>query len=63
VAAVLARLAEIRTARQGVTDTLLGLGAAPRLLYGAVALRALTAGTILLVTGGLTALLGAATLS
>ena len=63
VAAVLARLAEIRTARQGVTDTLLRLGATPRLLYGAVALRALTAGTILLVTGGLTALLGAATLS
>ncbi len=63
VAAVLARLAEIRTARQGVTDTLLRLGAAPRLLYGAVALRALTVGTVLLVTGGLTALLGAATLS
>ncbi|MFD0261456.1 hypothetical protein ACFRKE_34520 [Kitasatospora indigofera] len=63
VAAVLTRLAEIRTARREITDTLLGLGAQPRLLYGAVAIRALTAGTVLLLTGGLTALLGAAVLA
>ncbi|WP_371479353.1 hypothetical protein [Kitasatospora sp. NBC_00315] len=63
VAAVLTRLAEIRGTRRDVTEDLLRLGAPPRLLYGAVALRVLTAGTVLLVTGGLTALLGAAVLA
>ncbi|MFI6448090.1 hypothetical protein [Kitasatospora sp. NPDC050543] len=63
VAAVVARLAEVRTARRQVTAGLLQLGAAPRLLFGAVALRALAVGTVLLLTGGLTAALGAATLA
>ncbi|MFC9329445.1 hypothetical protein [Kitasatospora sp. NPDC057015] len=62
-AAVVVRLAEIRTARREVTDALLGLGTPPRLLYSAVAIRTLTAGTVLLLTGGLTALLGAAVLA
>ncbi|MFI9331810.1 hypothetical protein ACIGZJ_30240 [Kitasatospora sp. NPDC052868] len=62
-AAVVARLAEVRTARRDVTDALLRLGAAPRLLFGAVALRALATGTVLLVTGGLTAVLAAAGLA
>ncbi|MGW6917706.1 hypothetical protein ACWGB8_28335 [Kitasatospora sp. NPDC054939] len=61
--AVLARLAEVRTARQGVTDALLRLGAPARLLFGAVALRALAVGTVLLLTGGLTAALAAAGLA
>ncbi|MFF2044775.1 hypothetical protein ACFVVX_30590 [Kitasatospora sp. NPDC058170] len=62
-AAVVARLAEVRTARRDVTDALLRLGAAPRLLFGAVALRTLATGTVLLVTGGLTAVLAAAGLA
>ncbi len=63
VAAVLTRLAEIRSTRRNTTDDLLRLGAPPRLLYGVVALRALTAGATLLLTGGLTTLLGAAALA
>ncbi|MGW2539504.1 hypothetical protein ACWC5I_01175, partial [Kitasatospora sp. NPDC001574] len=60
VAAVAARLAELRTARRGVAETLLRLGVAPRILFGAVALRTLMVGTVLLVTGGATAALAAA---
>ncbi|MQS14206.1 hypothetical protein F7Q99_18495 [Streptomyces kaniharaensis] len=59
-AAVAARLAEVRTDRRDVTDALLRLGASPRLLVGAVALRTLAVGTTLLVTGGATAALAAA---
>ncbi|MFJ8628052.1 hypothetical protein ACIRD3_35175 [Kitasatospora sp. NPDC093550] len=59
-AAVIARLAEVRTDRRDVTDALLRLGASPRLLFGAVALRTLAAGTTLLLTGGATAALAAA---
>ncbi|GAA2805687.1 hypothetical protein RMN57_25875 [Kitasatospora sp. CM 4170] len=59
-AAVVSRLAELRTDRQDVAEALLRLGAAPRLLVGAVALRVLAVGTVLLVTGGLTAVLAAA---
>ncbi|WP_406203560.1 hypothetical protein OH807_27085 [Kitasatospora sp. NBC_01560] len=59
-AAVASRLAELRTARRDVADALLRLGASPRLLAGAVALRTLAVGTVLLVTGGLTAVLAAA---
>ncbi|MFE7560444.1 hypothetical protein [Kitasatospora sp. NPDC057500] len=58
--AVAVRLAELRTARRGVAEALLRLGAAPRLLFGAVVLRTLMAGTVLLVTGGATAALAAA---
>ncbi|MEU8514806.1 hypothetical protein AB0C76_24880 [Kitasatospora sp. NPDC048722] len=58
--AVAARLAEVRTDRRDVTDALLRLGASPRLLFGAVALRTLAVGTALLVTGGATAALAAA---
>ncbi|MGW4893913.1 hypothetical protein ACWEQL_16835 [Kitasatospora sp. NPDC004240] len=61
--AVIARLVEVRTARRNVTDALLRLGTPPRLLFGAVVLRALAAGTVLLVTGGLTAALAAAGLA
>ncbi|MEE1826703.1 hypothetical protein PUR61_31640 [Streptomyces sp. BE20] len=60
VAAVAARLAELRTSRRGVAETLLRLGVAPRILFGAVALRTLMVGTVLLVTGGATAALAAA---
>ncbi|MEV7780476.1 hypothetical protein [Kitasatospora sp. NPDC088351] len=59
-AAVAARLAEVRTARRDVTAALLRIGTSPRLLFGAVALRTLAVGTVLLVTGGLTAALAAA---
>ncbi|MGV9268760.1 hypothetical protein ACWDRR_29290 [Kitasatospora sp. NPDC003701] len=59
-AAVAARLAELRTARRDVAGVLLRIGTAPRLLFGAVALRTLAVGTVLLVTGGLTAALAAA---
>ncbi|WP_051711325.1 hypothetical protein [Streptomyces sp. NRRL S-350] len=59
-AAVIARLAEIRTDRRDVSDALLRLGASPRLLFGAVALRGLAVGTTLLLTGGATAALAAA---
>ncbi|MFD9596868.1 hypothetical protein ACFWA9_29530 [Kitasatospora sp. NPDC059973] len=60
VAAVMSRLAELRTARRDVADALLRIGTPPRLLFGAVALRTLAVGTVLLVTGGLTAALAAA---
>ncbi|MBD0693153.1 hypothetical protein [Streptomyces sp. CBMA123] len=59
-AAVIARLAEVRTDRREITDALLRLGASPRLLFGAVALRTLAVGTTLLLTGGATAALAAA---
>ncbi|MFG3228851.1 hypothetical protein ACGF07_29290 [Kitasatospora sp. NPDC048194] len=59
-AAVVSRLAEVRTDRREVTDALLRLGTAPRLLFGAVALRTLAVGTTLLLTGGATAALAAA---
>ncbi|WP_316526053.1 hypothetical protein [Kitasatospora brasiliensis] len=60
VAAVIARLAEVRTDRREVTDALLRLGTSPRLLFGAVALRTLAVGSTLLLTGGATAALAAA---
>ncbi|MFI6157797.1 hypothetical protein ACIBCA_34500 [Kitasatospora sp. NPDC051170] len=60
IAAVVARLAEVRTDRRGVTEALLRLGTSPRLLFGAVALRTLAVGTTLLLTGGATAALAAA---
>ncbi|WP_181799753.1 hypothetical protein [Kitasatospora acidiphila] len=63
VAAVLARLAEIRAARRGVVGTLLRLGGSPRLLFSAALLRWSVAGLVLLATGGLTAALGAGMLS
>ncbi|MFI9364704.1 hypothetical protein ACIG5E_27180 [Kitasatospora sp. NPDC053057] len=59
-AAVIARLAEVRTDRRVVTEALLRLGTSPRLLFGAVALRTLAVGTTLLLTGGATAALAAA---
>ncbi|RKT15702.1 hypothetical protein BX285_0019 [Streptomyces sp. 1114.5] len=59
-AAVIARLAEVRTDRRDVTEVLLRLGTSPRLLFGAVALRTLAVGTTLLLTGGATAALAAA---
>jgi hypothetical protein len=62
VAAVVVRTAEVRSARRDVAAGLLRLGAAPGLLRGAVVLRALAAGTVLLVTGGLTAALAAGAL-
>lgn len=55
VAAVVARLIEVRALRRGVNDSLLRLGTPPGLLAGALALRTLAVGTVLLVTGGLTA--------
>lgn len=60
--AVITRVAEIRGARQGVTAALMRLGAAPRLLFGAALLRTAAAGTVLLLTGGLTAALAAGAL-
>ncbi|MGW7448181.1 hypothetical protein [Kitasatospora sp. NPDC054795] len=59
-AAVVNRLAEVRTDRRGVTHALLRLGTSPRLLFGAVALRTLAVGSTLLLTGGATAALAAA---
>ncbi|MFJ9447240.1 hypothetical protein ACIRRH_36125 [Kitasatospora sp. NPDC101235] len=59
-AAVIVRLAEVRTHRREVTDALLRLGTSPRLLFGAVALRTLAVGSTLLLTGGATAALAAA---
>ncbi|MEU1289985.1 hypothetical protein [Kitasatospora sp. NPDC005856] len=59
-AAVISRLAEVRTDRREVTDALLRLGTSPRLLFGAVALRTLAVGSTLLLTGGATAALAAA---
>ncbi|AUG79887.1 hypothetical protein CFP65_5177 [Kitasatospora sp. MMS16-BH015] len=62
VGAVLVRAAEIRSSRRPVIAALTQLGAAPRLLFGAALLRAATAGTVLLLTGGLTAALAAGAL-
>ncbi|MDH6113037.1 hypothetical protein P3T36_006066 [Kitasatospora sp. MAP12-15] len=58
-AAAIARLTELRAGRRPVTATLLQLGASPHLLFGAAALRWLAGGTVLLLTGGLTAALAA----
>lgn len=63
LAALLVRAAEVRSARRDVSSTLLRLGAAPGLLIGAAALRVLAAGTVLLLTGGLTAVLAAGALA
>ncbi|MGK4583205.1 hypothetical protein [Kitasatospora sp. HPMI-4] len=62
VAAVLIRAAQIRNSRRNVAAVLVQLGAAPRLLFGAALLRTAAAGTVLLVTGGLTAALAAGVL-
>ncbi|MFJ8046090.1 hypothetical protein ACIRBX_36820 [Kitasatospora sp. NPDC096147] len=62
-AAVLARTGEVRHSRRPVRSALLRLGAAPGLLLGAAVLRVLTIGTVLLLTGGLTAALAAGALS
>ncbi|WP_457030865.1 hypothetical protein [Kitasatospora sp. P5_F3] len=62
LAALLVRAAEVRSARRDVSSTLLRLGAAPRLLFGAAALRVLTVGTVVLLTSGLTAVLAAGAL-
>ncbi|MFE9428461.1 hypothetical protein ACFYNO_36570 [Kitasatospora sp. NPDC006697] len=62
VAAAVARLTEIRAARRPVVDTLLRLGGSPRLLASAAVLRWAVAGLLLVATGGLTAVLGAAAL-
>jgi hypothetical protein len=62
VAAVIARLIEVRAARRGVTGSLIQLGTPPGLLVGAVALRTVATGTVLLLTGGLTAALLASAL-
>jgi hypothetical protein len=58
-----ARLTDLRAVRRPVGATLLRLGAAPRLLAAATLLRWALAGLVLLATGGLTAVLGAAMLS
>ncbi|MEV4556394.1 hypothetical protein AB0K51_05270 [Kitasatospora sp. NPDC049285] len=57
IAALAARLHELRAARRPTADALDRLGTPPSLLTGAVALRTLTVGTVLLITGGLTAVL------
>ncbi|WP_441250049.1 hypothetical protein [Kitasatospora sp. McL0602] len=62
VGAVLVRVNEIRNARRGVAAAFFQLGAAPRLLFGAALLRTAAAGTVLLLTGGLTAALAAGAL-
>ncbi|MFD8597745.1 hypothetical protein ACFV1L_22345 [Kitasatospora sp. NPDC059646] len=54
VAAVAARLLELRSERRPATAALDRLGTPPGLLTGTLVLRALGAGTVLLVTGGLT---------
>ncbi len=54
VAAVAARLLELRSERRPTAAALDRLGAPAGLLTGTVVLRALGAGTVLLVTGGLT---------
>ncbi|MFF0298064.1 hypothetical protein ACFYST_32805 [Kitasatospora sp. NPDC004614] len=54
VAALAARLLELRADRRTTLATLDRLGTPPGLLTGTLALRALAAGTVLLVTGGLT---------
>ncbi|MER5867631.1 hypothetical protein [Kitasatospora sp. NPDC002040] len=62
LAAVVVRAAEVRSARRDVSSALLRLGAAPGLLFGAAVLRVLAAGTVLLLTGGATAVLAAGAL-
>ncbi|MFD7645408.1 hypothetical protein ACFV4P_32685 [Kitasatospora sp. NPDC059795] len=54
VAALAARLLELRADRRPALAALDRLGTPPGLLTGTLALRALAAGTVLLVTGGLT---------
>ncbi|GAA1239425.1 hypothetical protein GCM10009665_32510 [Kitasatospora nipponensis] len=63
VAAALARLTELRATRRSVGFGLLRLGASPRLLFGAAFLRWAVGGTVLLLTGGLTAALAAGILT
>ncbi|MFI9275325.1 hypothetical protein ACIGXM_32135 [Kitasatospora sp. NPDC052896] len=63
LAAVIARLTELRAVRAPVAGTLRLLGASPHLLLGAAVLRWLVGGTVLLATGGLTAVLAAGMLS
>ncbi|WP_035846073.1 hypothetical protein [Kitasatospora azatica] len=63
VAAVIARLTEVRATRRPVTATLLRLGSSPHLLVGAALLRWALAGLVVLATGGLTAALGSGMLS
>ncbi|QKW21767.1 hypothetical protein HUT16_24320 [Kitasatospora sp. NA04385] len=57
VAALAARLYELRAARRPALDALDRLGTPPGLLTGTATLRTLTASTVLLLTGGLTVLL------
>ncbi|WP_033215175.1 hypothetical protein [Kitasatospora phosalacinea] len=57
VAALAARLHELRAARRPALDALDRLGTPPGLLTGTAALRTLAASTVLLLTGGLTVLL------
>ncbi len=61
--AVITRAVEVRNARRSVTAALVQLGTAPRLLFGAALLRTAAAGTVLLLTGGLTAALAAGALN
>ncbi|GAA1975978.1 hypothetical protein [Kitasatospora viridis] len=63
VAAAVARLTELRAARRPTVTTLLRLGGSPRLLASAAVLRWAVAGLVLIATGGLTAVLGAAMLA
>ncbi|GAB2740334.1 hypothetical protein [Kitasatospora kifunensis] len=63
VAAVLARLSEVRAGRRPGAAALLRLGAPQRLLFGAALLRWATAGGVVLATGALTAVLGAGMLT
>ncbi|MGF1428581.1 hypothetical protein [Kitasatospora sp. LaBMicrA B282] len=63
VAALLARLTELRAQRRASSAALLRLGASPRLLLGAAMLRWAVAGSVVLATGALTAVLGAGLLS
>ncbi|MEY9949388.1 hypothetical protein [Kitasatospora sp. GAS1066B] len=63
VGAVLARLAELRALRRPGSTALLRLGASPRLLFGAAMLRWAAAGSVVLATGALTAVLGAGMLT
>ncbi|BAJ31039.1 MULTISPECIES: hypothetical protein [Kitasatospora] len=57
IAALAARLHELRADRRPALDALDRLGTPPALLTGAAALRVLAAGSVLLLTGGLTVLL------
>ncbi|MFE1319960.1 hypothetical protein [Kitasatospora phosalacinea] len=57
LAALAARLHELRADRRPALDALDRLGTPPGLLTGTAALRTLAAGTVLLLTGGLTVLL------